>query len=197
MEGIMKKLIFIICLAMFMVTGCTSGNDNKPAGNNSQNESQMQSRTDNDNVPSKSESKYIWEEEPLYDSNIDMSGAVDETLSKVISIYNGNSDAKELITDDVKADMASIIEKWYNNKFYNVKNIKKSEMLKLDIESCDKELVMCDGRPYIKVTFRVSAMNGGLRGEDKLNALLDCSNDRYSVYKMWYYGKYRNTSGSF
>ena len=30
MEGIMKKLIFIICLAMFMVTGCTSGNDNKP-----------------------------------------------------------------------------------------------------------------------------------------------------------------------
>ena len=34
-------------------------------------------------------------------------------------------------------------------------------------------------------------------GEDKLNALLDCSNDRYSVYKMWYYGKYRNTSGSF
>ena len=25
----MKKLIFIICLAMFMVTGCTSGNDNK------------------------------------------------------------------------------------------------------------------------------------------------------------------------
>jgi lipopolysaccharide export LptBFGC system permease protein LptF len=197
MEGIMKKLIFIICLAMFMVTGCTSGNDNKPAGNNSQNESQMQSRTDNDNVPSKSESKYIWEEEPLYDSNIDMSGAVDETLSKVISIYNGNSDAKELITDDVKADMTSIIEKWYNNKFYNVKNIKKSEMLKLDIESCDKELVMCDGRPYIKVTFRVSAMNGGLRGEDKLNALLDCSNDRYSVYKMWYYGKYRNTSGSF
>ena len=197
MEGIMKKLIFIICLAMFMVTGCTSGNDNKPAGNNSQNESQMQSRTDNDNVPSKSESKYIWEEEPLYDSNIDMSGAVDETLSKVISIYNGNSDAKEIITDDVKADMTSIIEKWYNNKFYNVKNIKKSEMLKLDIESCDKELVMCDGRPYIKVTFRVSAMNGGLRGEDKLNALLDCSNDRYSVYKMWYYGKYRNTSGSF
>jgi hypothetical protein len=197
MEGIMKKLIFIICLAMFMVTGCTSGNDNKPAGNNSQNESQMQSWTDNDNVPSKSESKYIWEEEPLYDSNIDMSGAVDETLSKVISIYNGNSDAKELITDDVKADMTSIIEKWYNNKFYNVKNIKKSEMLKLDIESCDKELVMCDGRPYIKVTFRVSAMNGGLRGEDKLNALLDCSNDRYSVYKMWYYGKYRNTSGSF
>lgn len=197
MEGIRKKLIFIICLAMFMVTGCTSGNDNKPAGNNSQNESQMQSRTDNDNVPSKSESKYIWEEEPLYDSNIDMSGAVDETLSKVISIYNGNSDAKELITDDVKADMTSIIEKWYNNKFYNVKNIKKSEMLKLDIESCDKELVMCDGRPYIKVTFRVSAMNGGLRGEDKLNALLDCSNDRYSVYKMWYYGKYRNTSGSF
>lgn len=197
MEGIMKKLIFIICLVMFMVTGCTSGNDNKPAGNNSQNESQMQSRTDNDNVPSKSESKYIWEEEPLYDSNIDMSGAVDETLSKVISIYNGNSDAKELITDDVKADMTSIIEKWYNNKFYNVKNIKKSEMLKLDIESCDKELVMCDGRPYIKVTFRVSAMNGGLRGEDKLNALLDCSNDRYSVYKMWYYGKYRNTSGSF
>ena len=191
----MKKLIFIICLAMFMVTGCTSGN--KPAGNNSQNESQMQSRTDNDNVPSKSESKYIWEEEPLYDSNIDMSGAVDETLSKVISIYNGNSDAKELITDDVKADMTSIIEKWYNNKFYNVKNIKKSEMLKLDIESCDKELVMCDGRPYIKVTFRVSAMNGGMRGEDKLNALLDCSNDRYSVYKMWYYGKYRNTSGSF
>lgn len=153
--------------------------------------------TDNDNVPSKSESKYIWEEEPLYDSNIDMSGAVDETLSKVISIYNGNSDAKELITDDVKADMTSIIEKWYNNKFYNVKNVKKSEMLKLDIESCDKELVMCDGRPYIKVTFRVSAMNGGLRGEDKLNALLDCSNDRYSVYKMWYYGKYRNTSGSF
>lgn len=197
MEGITKKLIFIICLVMFMVTGCTSGNDNKPAGNNSQNESQMQSRTDNDNVPSKSESKYIWEEEPLYDSNIDMSGAVDETLSKVISIYNGNSDAKELITDDVKADMTSIIEKWYNNKFYNVKNIKKSEMLKLDIESCDKELVMCDGRPYIKVTFRVSAMNGGLRGEDKLNALLDCSNDRYSVYKMWYYGKYRNTSGSF
>ena len=197
MEGIMKKLIFIICLVMFMVTGCTSGNDKKPAGNNSQNESQMQSRTDNDNVPSKSESKYIWEEEPLYDSNIDMSGAVDETLSKVISIYNGNSDAKELITDDVKADMTSIIEKWYNNKFYNVKNIKKSEMLKLDIESCDKELVMCDGRPYIKVTFRVSAMNGGLRGEDKLNALLDCSNDRYSVYKMWYYGKYRNTSGSF
>ena len=193
----MKKLIFIICLVMLMVTGCTSGNDNKPAGNNSQNESQMQSRTDNDNVPSKSESKYIWEEEPLYDSNIDMSGAVDETLSKVISIYNGNSDAKELITDDVKADMTSIIEKWYNNKFYNVKNIKKSEMLKLDIESCDKELVMCDGRPYIKVTFRVSAMNGGLRGEDKLNALLDCSNDRYSVYKMWYYGKYRNTSGSF
>lgn len=191
----MKKLIFIICLAMFMVTGCTSGNDNKPASNNSQNESQMQSRTDN--VPSKSESKYIWEEEPLYDSNIDMSGAVDETLSKVISIYNGNSDAKELITDDVKADMTSIIEKWYNNKFYNVKNIKKSEMLKLDIESCDKELVMCDGRPYIKVTFRVSAMNGGMRGEDKLNALLDCSNDRYSVYKMWYYGKYRNTSGSF
>ena len=182
---------------MFMVTGCTSGNDNKPAGNNSQNESQMQSRTDNDNVPSKSESKYIWEEEPLYDSNIDMSGAVDETLSKVISIYNGNSDAKELITDDVKADMTSIIEKWYNNKFYNVKNIKKSEMLKLDIESCDRELVMCDGRPYIKVTFRVSAMNGGMRGEDKLNALLDCSNDRYSVYKMWYYGKYRNTSGSF
>ena len=60
-----------------------------------------------------------------------------------------------------------------------------------------KELVMCDGRPYIKVTFRVSAMNGGMRGEDKLNALLDCSNDRYSVYKMWYYGKYRNTSGSF
>ena len=45
----MKKLIFIICLAMFMVTGCTSGNDNKPAGNNSQNESQMQSWTDNDN----------------------------------------------------------------------------------------------------------------------------------------------------
>lgn len=184
-------------LISFMVTGCTSGNDNKPAGNNSQNESQMQSRTDNDNVPSKSESKYIWEEEPLYDSNIDMSGAVDETLSKVISIYNGNSDAKELITDDVKADMTSIIEKWYNNKFYNGKNIKKSEMLKLDIESCDKELVMCDGRPYIKVTFRVSAMNGGMRGEDKLNALLDCSNDRYSVYKMWYYGKYRNTSGSF
>ncbi len=182
---------------MFMVTGCTSGNDNKPAGNNSQNESQNESRTANDNVPSKSESKYIWEEEPLYDSNIDMSGAVDETLSKVISIYNGNSDAKELITDDVKADMTSIIEKWYNNKFYNVKNIKKSEMLKLDIESCDKELVMCDGRPYIKVTFRVSAMNGGLRGEDKLNALLDCSNDRYSVYKMWYYGKYRNTSGAF
>ena len=34
----MKKLIFIICLAMFMVTGCTSGNDNKKAGNNSQNE---------------------------------------------------------------------------------------------------------------------------------------------------------------
>ena len=197
MEGIMKKLIFIICFAMFMVTGCTSGNDNKPAGNNSQNESQNESRTANDNVPSKSESKYIWEEEPLYDSNIDMSGAVDETLSKVISIYNGNSDAKELITDDVKADMTSIIEKWYNNKFYNVKNIKKSEMLKLDIESCDKELVMCDGRPYIKVTFRVSAMNGGLRGEDKLNALLDCSNDRYSVYKMWYYGKYRNTSGAF
>lgn len=61
----------------------------------------------------------------MYDSNIDMSGAVDETLSKVISIYNGNSDAKELITDDVKADMTSIIEKWYNNKFYNVKNIKK------------------------------------------------------------------------
>ena len=84
----MKKLIFIICLAMFMVTGCTSGNDNKPAGNNSQNESQMQSRTDNDNVPSKSESKYIWEEEPLYDSNIDMSGAVDETLSKVIRKKN-------------------------------------------------------------------------------------------------------------
>ena len=52
----MKKLIFIICLAMFMVTGCISGNDNKPAGNNSQNESQNESRTDNDNVPSKSES---------------------------------------------------------------------------------------------------------------------------------------------
>ena len=47
-----------------------------------------------------------------------------KSLSKVISIYNGNSDAKELITDDVKADMTSIIEKWYNNKFYNVKNIK-------------------------------------------------------------------------
>ena len=56
---------------------------------------------------------------------------------------------------------------------------------------------MCDGRPYIKVTFRVSAMNGGLRGEDNPNAFLDCSNDRYSVYKMWYYGKDRNTSGSF
>ncbi len=193
----MKKLIFIICLTVLMVTGCTSGTDNKPAGNDSQNESQNEARTDNENMSSKSESKYIWEEEPSYDSNIDMSGVADETLSKVISIYNGNSDAKELITADVKADMISIIEKWYDNKFYNVKNIKKSEMLKLDIESCDKELVMCDGRPYIKVTFRVSAMNGGLRGEDKLNALLDCSNDRYSVYKMWYYGKYRNTSGSF
>ena len=94
----------------------------------------MQSRTDNDTVPSKSESKYIWEEEPWYDSNIDMSGAVDETLLKVISIYNGHPDAKELITDDVKSDMTSIIEKRYNNKFYNVKNINKSEMLKLDIE---------------------------------------------------------------
>lgn len=79
----MKKLIFIICLAMFMVTGCTSGNDNKPAGNNSQNESQMQSRTDNDNVPSKSESKYIWEEEPLYDSNIDMSGLLMKHYQKL------------------------------------------------------------------------------------------------------------------
>ncbi len=41
----------------------------------------------------RNQSIYV-EEEPLYDSNIDMSGAVDETLSKVISIYNGNSDAK-------------------------------------------------------------------------------------------------------
>lgn len=176
----MKKLMCILCAAvLFLLTGCTETIDE--VINNTRSPEEIEEQE-----------SYIWEKVPSYTevSESDEANA-DDLLKKVIETENGISSIEDIFTDKVRDEMVNIINEWYNNKFYTVKHIEKEEMTKLEVKNYETSVVYCDGIPMIKMYFTTSATKVIAGTEDSLNALIDVSGEEYSVYEMWYEGKYR------
>ncbi len=175
----MKKLMCILCAAaLFLLTGCTETIDE--VINNTRSPEEIAEQE-----------SYFWEKVPSYTevSESDEANA-DDLLKKVIETKNGISSIEDIFTDKVRDEMVNIINEWYNNKFYNVKHIEKEEMTKLEVDNYSTSIVYCVGKPMIKVSFRTSAIKGAMMADDMMNALIDVSDEEYSVYQMWYEGKY-------
>ncbi len=179
----MKKLMCILCAAsLFLLTGCTKTIDE--VINNTRSPEEIEEQE-----------SYIWEKVPSYTdiSESDEANA-DDLLKKVIETENGISSIEDIFTDKVRDEMVNIINEWYNNRFYYVKHIEKEEMTKLEVDNYSTSIVYCGDKPMIKVSFRTSAIKGAMMEDDTLNALIDVSGDEYSVYQMWYEGKYQSVN---
>lgn len=176
----MKKFICALCAAsLFLLTGCTETIDEVVNKTRSPEEIQEQE-------------SYIWEDIPEYKevSEADEANA-DASLKKTLETQKAITGADDILTDNIRESMVDIINGWYNEKFYSVKKIEKSEMTKLEVKDYQTSVVYCEDMPLIKVRFTTSATRVDSGEEETINALIDVSGEEYSVYKMWFEGRYR------
>lgn len=174
----MKKFICALCaVVLFLLPGCYANTDEIADENGSLNNIQEQE-------------SYIWEEIPEYKevSGLDEANA-DDSLKKTLEIQKAISGVGDILTDNIRESMVNIINGWYNEKFYSVRHIDKSAMIKLEVKDYQTSVVFCENTSFIRVRFTTSALRESL-GE-AINVLIDVSGEGYSVYKMWFEAKYK------
>ncbi len=177
----MKKFICVLCaVALFLLPGCSENTDEIANKTGSLDKIQGQE-------------SYIWEEIPKYKevSEHDEVNA-DASLKKTLEIQKAILGVDDIFTDNIRESMINIINGWYNEKFYSVKHIDKSQMIKLEVKDYQTSVVYCEDKPFIRVCFTTSAITAsGPLGGESINVLIDVSGEEYSVYKMWFEAKYR------
>lgn len=182
----MKKFICALCAAaLFLLPGCSENTDE--IANNTVSLDKIQEQE-----------SYIWEEIPEYKevSGSDEANA-DASLKKTLEIQKAISGVNDIFTGNIRESMVKIINGWYNEKFYSVRHIDKSEMIKLEVKDYQTSVVFCDDKPFIRVRFTTSALNPSESSGEAINVLIDVSGEEYSLYKMWFEAKYRHQNTFF
>ena len=176
-----KKVCLVISILMFIIplSACTEQTDNQ---NN--NATTVSNEAKDGEIP-----KSIWEEVPEYKEIIGENELNKETFKLTVEREASITEADDIFTENIKKEMVSIINQWYEKNFYGVKSLKQSEMVKLEVETFSTSVVLYEDKPMILVTFATSAMKR--LPKDTINALIECSENDFMVSELWYKGEYR------
>lgn len=176
-----KKVCLVISILTFIIllSACTEQTDNQ---NN--NVTTVSNEAKDGEIP-----KSIWEEVPEYKEVIDENELNKETFRLTVEKEKSISEIDDIFTDNVRKEMESIINQWYEKNFYGAKSLKQSEMVKLEVETFSTSVVLYEDKPMILVTFATSAMKR--LPKDTINALLECSENGFTISELWYIGEYR------
>ncbi len=127
----------------------------------------------------------IWLEEPKYyviEGEVDTSAFVLENENKTF-------------TEKQKEQLYNIICNWYTEQFEQSKGLKLESFENISTSKFETELVECDGKEMILVTFKTPQMEKriDLFKGDTIQTLIYNENNEYKIYKAWYKGAYKYT----
>lgn len=101
-------------------------------------------------------------------------------------------------TPKQKEQLYDIISSWYKEDFEGNKGLKLESFEGMPTANFDTQVVECDGKEMILVTFQTPTMPQTRYGastfaDDTIQALVYNNGDEYEIYQAWYQTKYKYT----
>lgn len=126
-----------------------------------------------------------WLDEPKYSV---IEGEVDKSA---FILENENF----TFTKNQKEQLYNTICSWYSERFDESKGLKLESFENISTLKFETELVECDGKEMILVTFTTPQMEKriDLFKGDTIQTLVYNENNEYKIYKTWYKGAYKYT----
>lgn len=130
----------------------------------------------------------IWLDEPEYSI---IEGEIDKSA---FVLENGNL----TFTENQKVQLYDRIGSWYTERFEESKGLKLESFEDISTLDFETQLVVCDGKEMILVTFTTPEMEKriDLFKGDTIQTLVYNEDNEYKIYKAWYKGTYKYTKVS-